>query len=435
MLSRRPLTLFAALFAIAGFGGALVAQLESGDRGILPLDSSGVLEVSGIHVDVGGDTALAARYAGWRQAQRIGFRLLWAKANNLPANQAPAVDDSSLDNLVSSISVEKEQIGPGHYIADLGVLFDRARASTLVGMAGDNRRSEPMLLMPIMLTAGTATSVETRNAWQAAWARFRTSTSAIDYVRPSGLGADPLLINAAQTERPGRAWWRNILDTYGAADILIAEIQLHRLYPGGPASAHFIARHGPDGAIVGSFDIHDRNGGDLAPMMNKGVQQMDQLFTAAFNSGQLHRDSSLNPPPAPPAAEDNSPDEQVAAVLPAQVYQLLLSVPNAAWLQWSIASIRSISGVEGVTESSIALGGTSSVVTTYHGDISALRAALLARGWSVDYEGGQLRLSRDLAATSAQGRAGPSRPASTATGPADLSAPLPGAPPQKPPRP
>jgi len=436
MLSRRPLALFAAMLAIAGFGGALVAQLESGDRGILPLDSSGVLEVSGIHVDIGGDTAQAARYAGWREAQRIGFKLLWAKANNLPANQAPAVDDETLDGLVSSISVEKEQLGPGRYIADLGVLFDRARAATLVGMAGDNRRSDPMLLMPIMLTAGTPTGVETRNAWQAAWARFRTSTSAIDYIRPSGLGADPLLINAAQTERPGRAWWRNILDTYGASDILIAEVELHRLYPGGPASAHFVARHGPDGAIVGSFDIHDRNGGDLAPMMNKGVQQMDQLFTAVFNSGQLKRDPSLNPPPAPPQPEETAPDEQVAEVAPAQAYQLLLTVPDAAWLSWAVANIRSVSGVDSVTESSVALGGTSSVVATYHGDISALRAALLAKGWSVDYEGGQLRLSRDIAATSAQGRIAPTKPApakpAPATpGPADLLAPLP----QKPPKP
>ncbi|MEO6247004.1 MAG: heavy-metal-associated domain-containing protein [Sphingomicrobium sp.] len=410
MFRPRPLALFVAMLAIAGFGGAVIAQLESGDRGILPLDSSGVLEVGGIHVDVGGETAEAARFAGWREAQRVGFKQLWAKANNAPPDQAPAVDDATLDDLVSSISVEKEQIGPSRYIADLGVLFDRSRAASLVGMAGDNRRSDPMLLMPVLLSAGTATSVETRNAWQRAWASFKTSTSAIDYVRPSGLGVDPLLINAAQVDRPGRSWWRNILDTYGAADILVAEVQIHRLYPGGPVSAHFVARHGPDGAVVGSFDIHDRNGGDVQPLMNKGVQQMDQLFTTALDSGQLHRDPSLNPPPPPPTVEV-APDEQVSAAPAAQAYQLLVAVPNAAWLTWSIASIRSVSGVESVTETSVALGGTSSVVASYRGDISALRAGLMAKGWSVDYEGGQLRLSRDLAATSVQGRPAPVKPA------------------------
>lgn len=425
MPSRRPLALFAAMLAIAGFGGAVIAQLESSDRGILPLDSSGVLEIGGIHVDVGGENAEAARFAGWRAAQRMGFRMLWAKANNAPESQAPAVDDATLDDLVSSISVEKEQIGPGRYIADLGIMFDRARTASLVGLVGDNRRSEPMLLMPVMLTAGTMTSVETRNAWQAAWAHFRTSTSAIDYVRPSGLGADPLLINAAQIERPGRTWWRNLLDTYGAADILVAEVQVRRLYPGGPASAHFVARHGANGAIIGSFDIHDRNGGDLQPLMNKGVQQMDQLFTAAFTAGLLAHDPSLDPPPPPPVIGD-APEEQLVEEPQRHAFPLLVTVPNAAWLAWSVASIRSVGGVESVSQTGLAPGGTSTVVATYKGDISGLRAGLTARGWSVDYEGGQLRLSRDLAATSAQGATPPP------TSRADPSAPPAGASPRSP---
>ena len=39
-------------------------------------------------------------------------------------------------------------------------------------------------------SGGTATSVELRNAWQRAWAQFRTSQSSIDYVRASGLDVD-----------------------------------------------------------------------------------------------------------------------------------------------------------------------------------------------------------------------------------------------------
>ena len=52
------------------------------------------------------------------------------------------------------------------------------------------------------------------------------------------MGIDPLLVNAAQADRPGRGWWRNIIDLYGAADILVAEVQFQRLYPGR-------AGHGP----------------------------------------------------------------------------------------------------------------------------------------------------------------------------------------------
>ena len=276
----RPSVLISMSVAIAlGVSGAIYAQLESTDRGILPVDSSGTLEITGIHVDVGGPDAQAARYAGWRIAQRQGFRALWAKMHNVPLAQAPNLPDGTLDQIVGSITVEREQIGPNRYIADLGVLFDRARAAQFLGVeGGDVQRSVPMLLIPVTVSGGTATTIELRNAWQRAWAQFRTSQSSIDYVRVSGLGSDPMLINAALVTRPGRGWWRNFLDVDGAADILVAEVQLQRLYPGGPARARFIARHGPDNQLVGGFTLTAPNSDAIPAMMAQGVQRMDQLF-------------------------------------------------------------------------------------------------------------------------------------------------------------
>ena len=76
MLARRYAIPIALLVAVAAVSSALYAQLETGERGILPLDSSGTLEIGGIHVDVGANDAMSARYAGWRIAQRQGFRAL-----------------------------------------------------------------------------------------------------------------------------------------------------------------------------------------------------------------------------------------------------------------------------------------------------------------------------------------------------------------------
>ena len=174
MLARPFVIPFMLLVAVAGLAGALYAQLETGDRGILPLDSSNTLEIGGIHVDVGGPDAQTARFTGWRIAQRQGFRALWAKMHNLPIAQAPNLPDGALDQIVSSINVEREQIGPNRYIADLGILFDRARAAEFLGVEdGQVQRSQPMLLIAITVSAGTETSVELRNAWQRAWAQFR----------------------------------------------------------------------------------------------------------------------------------------------------------------------------------------------------------------------------------------------------------------------
>src|SRR5260221_13441539 len=93
MLVRRFAIPLMLLVAVVGIAGALYAQLETGDRGIPPLDSSNTLEIGGIHVDVGGTDAQSARYAGWRIAQRQGFKMLWAKMHNASVNDAPALPD------------------------------------------------------------------------------------------------------------------------------------------------------------------------------------------------------------------------------------------------------------------------------------------------------------------------------------------------------
>jgi hypothetical protein len=376
---------FVALLGLA-VGGVLFAQMEAGERGILPLDSSGTLEIDGIHVDVGGKDAQSARYAGWRIAQRQGFKMLWAKSHGLPVSQAPNLSDSQLDDIVSSIIVDRERIGPNRYIADLGVLFDRARAGQLLGIPGVSERSQPMLLIPVIVSAGTETSVELRNPWQRAWAEFRTSQSPIDYVRVSGLGADPLLINADQVRRPGRNWWRNILDLYGAADILVAEVRVHRLYPGGPAKAQFIGRHGPDGEIVGGFTLTAANSGAIPAMMAEGVRRMDQVFTAAFNAGALRRDSTLNLPPPPP------PPEQPQAPHAAVQYQVAVVTPNAATYNSALAHLRAVPGVTLVQQVNIGIGDTSYFYVTYAGDLSTLRSIMVSRGWGADISGGQLKV-------------------------------------------
>jgi hypothetical protein len=385
---RRPV-LISLLIALAlGISGAIYAQLESSDRGILPIDSSGTLEITGIHVDVGGEDAQSARFAGWREAERQGFRMLWAKMHNAPLSQAPTLPDGTLDQIVSSINVEREQIGPRRYIADLGILFDRARAAEFLGVeGGETQRSVPMLLIPVTVTGGTATTVELRNAWQRAWAQFRTSQSPIDYVRVSGMGADPLLINASLTARPGRGWWRNLLDVYGASDILVAEVQLQRLYPGGPARARFIARHGPDNQIVGGFTLTAPNSEAVPGMLAQGVQRMDQIFAQALAAGALSRDPSLNQPPPPPLPELPPLPKPVAKPAATNAYQVQVSGTDVNMYNFAMAHLRTLPGIVSATPQQINPKGTSYILVSYRGDISQLAAALSARGWVVETSG------------------------------------------------
>jgi len=392
-MARRPWFL-PALLALLGLlvAGVVHAQMESGDRGIAPIDSSGTLEITGIHVDVTGKDAQSARYEGWRIAQRQGFKALWAKTNRRPVSEAPTLPDSTLDQMVSSIVVEREQIGPTRYIANLGILFDRSRSAEVLGVGGDVQRSAPMLLIPVLITAGADITVELRNPWQRAWAEFRTSQSPIDYVRVSGQGADPLLVNAAQVDRPGRGWWRNIIDLYGAADILVAQVQFQRLYPGGPAFARFRGYHGPDKQLVGSFTIAAPAGANALQVMRVGVERMDRMFADALADGRLVRDTSLDipePPPPPVEIVEEAPTQQARP----WAYQVQIVSPDVNIYNFAMAHLRTTGGVQQVVPVSINPGGVSYVNVTYQGDVGGLRTALAARGWNVEQNGYVLRMS------------------------------------------
>ena len=383
--------------------GLVYAQLDGADRGIPPIDSTTNFEVLGVEVDVTADSAEKARLEGWRRAQAQGWKMLWAKTNNRPISQAPNLSESVLNSIVAGIVIEQEQVSPRRYIARLGVLFDRARTGEMLGVPGLARRSAPLLVIPVMRTGSTGYSFEFRNEWQRAWAHFRTANSPIDYVRTSGSGIDPLLLNLSQTRRRGRGWWRMILDQYGAADILVPEVDLRRAYPGGPAVAVFTARFGPDSAPIGRFALRVPNGASVPRMLEEGVRRLDALYIGALEAGLLRPDPSLViiAPELPPAEEEifeelppplAPPPAQTGA---ATAFNIQVQTPDAASVLAAEIAASRVNGVTSAITTSLALGGTSIMRVTYVGDASALAAALQAQGWRVEVTGGNsLRISR-----------------------------------------
>jgi hypothetical protein len=400
--------LFPALFIVALSAGAIVyAQIEGGDRGVAPIDTSGSFEVTGIDIDVAAKTAEAARLGGWRLAQRKAWAMLWSKTHG-GGGGAPGLNDSALDAIVAGIVVEDEQIGPTRYVAKLGVLFDRARAGQILGVSGNVSRSAPMLVVPVIWSGGAAQAFEVRTEWQKAWARFRAGASPIDYVRTSGTGPDPLLLNYGQTLRPGRLWWRALLDQYGAADVLLPQVRLERRWPGGPVIGHFTARFGPDNREVTSFSLRVESSDALPAMLDEGVKRMDAAYAGALAMGMLRPDPSLIPPaPVDPELlltneSDGEPvegqpdvaDNATGTASEAANYTIQFDTPDVGSVTSAEASVRSVPGVRAVDTTSLALGGVSVMRVMFSGDIGALRLALGARGFRVEEGGGILRIRR-----------------------------------------
>jgi hypothetical protein len=401
-----PLSL--ALMCLFGaMGVAVVAQIEGSDRGVAPIDSSSAFEASGIMVDVAGKSGQAAQLQGWREAQRRGWRLLWQKTHG---GAAPGLSDGALDSIVSGIVIEDEQIGPHRYIARLGVLFDRVRTSEILGVSGNVRRSAPLLVIPVQWSGGFAQSFENRSEWQKAWARFRTASSPLDYVRVSGTGADPLLLNKAQAGRPGRKWWRILLDQYGAADVLVAQVRLERSYPGGPVTGYFSARYGPDNRLLQNFTLRVQSSAALPKLMDEGVRRMDEIYSMALSTGQLRPDTSLiiEAPIDEDALkmeeetvastglspEEGSPAAAQSASANTNQFTIQFDTPDVSSVGSTESAIRAIPGINSASTSSLALGGVSVMRVSFDGDADMLRVALSARGYKVKESGGSFRIRR-----------------------------------------
>lgn len=387
----------------------------AGDRGIPPVAASRDIRVSGIEVDARGNSPQEAREAGYQEAARLA----WAKL------KGPNLSDSQLAAMVSAIVVEHEQLGPRRYIARLGVVFDRGRASGYLGGEGQVARSAPLLLIPVMVTAGTQTVFERRNPWQRAWAEYQTGASRIDYVRPSGAGGDSLLVTYGQAGRRSRLWWRNILDQFGASDVVIAIAELDFAYPGGPVRGRFTARHGPDNSWLGEFTLRVANAEQLPAMLDQAVQRFDAIYTRALDAGRLQPDPTLEleTPVLPPEVqalieqgraiaareeaararesaattpEPNPTREPAPGFNPGTVIGITIqfATPDASSVDSTVGAVRGVPGVRGTTTSSLALGGTSILRVAYAGTASELADALRARGFTVREGGGGLSISR-----------------------------------------
>jgi hypothetical protein len=324
---------------------------------------------------------------------------------------------AQIESMVSAILIQSERVGPRRYVATLGVVFDRKRAGALLGAAGEAAHSAPMLTLPVLISGGTQTMYEVRNPWQRAWAEFQSGASPIDYVRPVGAGGDSLLLTYGQTSRRSRAWWNNILDSYGAADIIVPIARLERQWPGGPIKATFTAHYGPDNAYLGEFGMTAPNDAAIPKMFDMAVARLDRMFGQALDQGKLRPDPTLGrqniqisptvqalleasraaeaaavagtEPAVPGVAATPGPDAQAV-----NSFSVQFATPNAASVDSSLAYVRSAPGVRGAATSSIAIGGTSVMRVSFAGDVNALAAALRTRGFQVNNVAGVLVIRR-----------------------------------------
>jgi hypothetical protein len=390
------LAILALLLGPTAFAAAAAAPAPAADAAApTAIGGGGGLVVGGIAVDVEGKNADEARANGWREAERLAWPLLWNRMSGEPAAAAPKLNDAAVDSMVSAIEIEQEQIGrgggPTRYIARLAVVFDRARAASRLGKYAQYMTSPPLLVLPVLQDAAVRQAHEVQSPWLKAWARLRAGETPIDYVRIQPAPADILLLNAWQAERRHLSMWRDIVDRYQVADVVIPELILDRRWAGGPVSGLLIVRYGTAGHELGRVRLVNR-GGDVDALMDEGVRQADRLYRAALREGRLVGDPALIGDEAELMTVAGPEIGAVPQV--AEQFRLTLKVQTeAGQAAGSVeARLRSIPGVVSVRTVSFAPGGDSVVEVGAGVDLETLRHALDAAGWRI--EGDRLRPRR-----------------------------------------
>lgn len=333
--------------------------------------------IGGIAVDTAARNTYDARLAAYAIARRKAWPMLWARLTGTPETSAPRLGDGALQAMVAGIEIEGERFSATRYIARLGVVFDRARASAYFEGTAGSLHSGPMLLLPVFTDGGARTLYQTKTPWIAAWARFSEGLSPIDYVLASGSAGDNVLLTAYQTQRGDRSLWRNILNRFESIDVLIAEVRLVRSFPGGPVAAEFIARHGPDGTELGRLSLRSTTEG-LDAMLDEGVRAIDTIYTTALREGRLISEPDLTAELEPIislAPDIAAPMFDGGATIEADVV-----TPDGKAFAEIEGLLRNVPGVAGVTLTSVSLGGTSRVAIRYTDTPEMLRYQLDQKG-------------------------------------------------------
>lgn len=360
------------------FGLLALAPLRAQEQG----DAASAYTIGGIPVDVAAKTPDEARRTAYTLAQRRAWPQLWARMTGASAGSAPHLSDATLDSIVAGIEVQGERFSMTRYIATLGVVFDRARASGYFSGVGGALHSEPMLLLPLLHDGGARFVYERKTPWVLAWQRYSQLVSPIAYVIASGSPGDNILLTGYQTQRPDRALWRNILNRFRAVDVLTAEALLTRTYPGGPIDALFIARHGPDGTELGRFSLRAPNPAGLDAMLDAGARGIDGIYAQALQDGRLRSEPDLiaaMEPIATAAPMFDAPE----AVATAAALELLVPTPDSA--AWTAAEtlLRGTPTVTAVTLTSLSIGGSTSVLVQYSDSRDMLAWQLYQKGMTL----------------------------------------------------
>ena len=197
---------------------AALGQSAPGDGGVFA-----ILDVA---VDTTAETAAKAREKALANGHRAAFeRLMTRLVPRTLRQDEPEATADRITQLVRSFGVDQEKTSAVRYLATLRFAFDRdgvRRYLREAGLAFAETRSKPVLVLPVLRSAGVYLLWDAQNTWRKAWSALPPPDGLVPYIVPRGDLADINDISADQAVRGRQDRLDVILARYGATDAILA---------------------------------------------------------------------------------------------------------------------------------------------------------------------------------------------------------------------
>ena len=275
----------AVLVALALLVAPLVAPLVVPfgaplDAAAQEIDAS--YRVRDVQVEATAQDAVAARAAAIEQGQR---RALERLLERLTADGAAVTDLDRwpVEDLVASLEVIEETVGPTSYAATLEVAFDRAAVEERLnqrGIAYADAAAEPMVVVPLWQTGDGLRLWGSDNAWKAAWDRALDPDALAPFVVPLGDLQDLALLNPDQAARGDRAALAALAERYGTEAVVVARLEGSDA-PGARLEIR-ARRYGDDAGEPYRAVVTRRPDEPLSAALERAVAEMQAAYDARF---------------------------------------------------------------------------------------------------------------------------------------------------------
>ena len=224
--SRRPVVMAAALLAACFVLGLVLKSRPAAAQ------APDIFEIRQVAVDVTAETAAKARKLALEEGRRKAFRRLLERMTLLVHRERlPSPTPEEIDAFVKDFSVDEEKTSAVRYLANLTFRFNAPPIRQYLidyGLPFAETFSKPVLILPVLESAGALLLWDDPNPWRTAWSRRPVVNGLVPLVLPLGDLPDIATIGVEQALEGDTQRLTAIAERYNASDSLVVHGILRR---------------------------------------------------------------------------------------------------------------------------------------------------------------------------------------------------------------